>query len=163
MVLLETALWPSIGKMPDLQQFLATYPEAMRKLFNLDDFGTGTGFVNAELSSALVPVPFLTYAIGRGARSAPLALAVGAVTGRRGMAIGVAAAGAVAAYLLYVAGELVASVEPWQPLSPFSQALSDGPVGAGFRAAYLLMPTVAAVVVAAAMPLFARRDIAVAH
>ncbi|MEV4702836.1 ABC transporter permease subunit [Actinoplanes sp. NPDC049316] len=239
MVLLETALWPSIGKMPDLQQFLANYPEAMRKLFNLEDFGTGTGFINAELFSALVPVLFLTYAIGRGARAVAgeeeagtldvllvtpvttaslllqqaaalfagvftlgvvlyaaillgsalfgmgvsavallwatlatvlqafefgcLALAAGAVTGRRGVAIGVSAAAAVAAYLLYVAGELVTSLQPWQRLSPFYQVLGDGPVGAGFRVSYLVMPALAVVVVALAMPVFARRDIAVAH
>ncbi|MEU4421575.1 ABC transporter permease subunit [Actinoplanes sp. NPDC024001] len=239
LVLLESALWPSIGNMPDLQAFLANYPEAMRELFNLEDFGTGTGFLNAELFSAMVPVLFLTYAIGRGARAIAgeeesgtldvllvtrvttagllveqaaallagllalgtvlyaailagsalfglevgvlpplsatlatvllafefgcLALAVGAITGRRAVAIGVASAAAVAAYLLYVAGELVTSVESWQPLSPFTQAMSGGPIGAGFQVAYLAMPAVAVVLVAAAMPLFARRDIAVAH
>ncbi|MFI1991520.1 ABC transporter permease subunit [Actinoplanes sp. NPDC020271] len=238
-VLLETALWPSIGKMTNLQQFLADYPEAMRKLFNLQDFGTGTGFVNGELFSALVPVLFLTYAIGRGARAiageeeagtldvllvtpvtttglllqqsaalltgllalgtvlyaavlagsvlfglgiglgpllsatlamvllafefGALALAAGAVTGRRGLAIAVAGAAAVAGYLLYVAGELVGAVEPWQPLSPFDQAMSGGPIGAGFRWTYLVMPAVAMLLVGAAAPRFARRDIAVAH
>ncbi|BCY09434.1 ABC transporter permease subunit [Actinoplanes sp. L3-i22] len=238
-VLLESALWPSIGKMTNLQQFLADYPEAMRKLFNLQDFGTGTGFVNGELFSALVPVLFLTYAIGRGARAiageeesgtldvllvtpvtttgllvqqaaallsgllalgavlyaaillgsalfglgiglgpllfatlamvllafefGALALAVGAVTGRRATAIGVAAAAAVASYLLYVAGQLVTSIEPWRPLSPFDQAMSGGPIGAGFRWAYLAMPAVAVLVMAAAAPRLARRDIAVAH
>ncbi|MEU4689922.1 ABC transporter permease subunit [Actinoplanes sp. NPDC023714] len=239
MVLLETALWPSIGRMPELGQFLDSYPEAMRKLFNMEEFGTGTGFVNAELFSALVPVLFLTYAIGRGARAIAgeeeagtldvllvtpvtttglllqqtgallagllilgavlyaaivlgsllfglgiglvpllsatvatvllawefgcLALAVGAVTGRRPVAIGVGAAAAVAGYLLYVAGKLVQAIDPWQSLSPFEQAMSGGPIGAGFRPAYLLMPAVALLFVAAAMPRFARRDIAVAH
>jgi ABC-type Fe3+/spermidine/putrescine transport system ATPase subunit len=70
---------------------------------------------------------------------------------------------AVAAYLLYVAGELVEAVRPWQPLSPFDQALSDGPLGAGFRLTYLAMPATAALFLAAALPVFARRDIAVAH
>ncbi|GAA4607257.1 ABC-2 type transport system permease protein [Actinoplanes octamycinicus] len=239
MVLMETALWPSIGKMPDLQQFLANYPEAMRKLFNMQDFGTGTGFVNTELFSILVPVLLLTYAIGRGARAIAgeeetgtlevllvtpvttttllaqegaalltgllvlgtvlyaaviagsvlfgmgigllpllsatlamvllaaefgcLALAIGAVTGRRAVAIGTAAAAAVGAYLLYVAGELVTALEPWQRLSPFDQAMSGGPIGAGFRAVHLVMPVVAVLLVAAAAPRFARRDIAVAH
>ncbi|WIM92872.1 hypothetical protein ACTOB_004830 [Actinoplanes oblitus] len=239
MVLMETALWPSIGKMPDLRQFLANYPEAMRKLFDIEDFGTGAGFVNTELFSILVPVLLLTYAIGRGARAIAgeeeagtldvllvtpvtttgllayqaaalltglltlgtvlyaavvagsvlfglgiglfpllsatlamvllaaefgfLALAVGAVTGRRAVAIGVAAASAVGAYLLYVAGELVTAVQPWQWLSPFDQAMSGGPIGAGFRAVHLVMPVVAVLLVAAAAPRFARRDISVAH
>jgi ABC-2 type transport system permease protein len=68
LVLLEAALWPSVRDMPDLQQFLASYPEAMRKLFNLEEFGTGTGFMNAELFSALLPVLFIIFAVGRGAR-----------------------------------------------------------------------------------------------
>ena len=54
-------------------------------------------------------------------------------------------------------------MQPWQPLSPFDQALSDGPLGAGFRSAYLAMPAAAAMVLAAALPVFARRDIAVAN
>lgn len=239
LVLLVSALWPSIRNMPDLDAFLSNYPETMRRLFNLQDFGTGTGFVNAELFSALVPILFLVYGIGRGARAIAgeeesgtldvllvtpvtstrlvleqaaallaalltlggvlyvsvlagswvfgmgvnpvdlgaaalatvglafefgcLALAVGAFTGRRAAAIGISSACAVAAYLLYVAGELVEAVRPWQPLSPFDQALSDGPLGAGFRFAYLAMPAAAALFLAAALPVFARRDIAVAH
>lgn len=239
LVLLESALWPSIRNMPDLATFLNNYPEAMRRLFNLQDFGTGTGFVNAELFSAMVPILFLIYGIGRGARTIAgeeesgtldvllvtpvtttrlvldhaaalltallalggvlyvsvltaswvfgmgvnaadliaatlatvglafefgcLSLAVGAMTGRRAMAIGISSAGAVAAYLLYVAGELVEAAQPWQPLSPFDQALSEGPVGAGFRLAYLAMPAAGAVFLAAALPVFARRDIAVAN
>lgn len=68
LVLFEAALWPSIRAMPDLNQFLASYPEAMRKLFNLEDFGTGTGFMNAELFSTMLPVLFIIFAVGRGAR-----------------------------------------------------------------------------------------------
>jgi ABC-2 type transport system permease protein len=239
MVLLETAIWPSISSIPSLDSFLAGYPEAMRRMFDLEEFGTGTGFVNAELFSALVPVLFLAFAIARGSRSIAgeeasgtldvllvtrvtttrlvveqaaallvsllalggvlylavlggsavfgmgigaadllaatlasvglavefgwLALAVGAVTGRRGISIGVATAAAVAAYLLYVAGELVEAIEPWQPLSPFDQALSGGPIGAGFQLAHLAMPLTGAVLLALALPVFAHRDIAVAQ
>jgi ABC-2 type transport system permease protein len=236
LVLLEAALWPSVRDMPDLTQFLASYPEEFRELFNLEDFGTGTGFMNAELFSAMLPVLLIIFAIGRGARMVAgeeeagtldvllvtpvsairlvlqqaavlatalgtlgavlyvtmlgssiafglgigaadlagatlavvllglefgwLALAVGAATGRRAVAIGVASTAAVAAYFLYVAGELVDSIEPWQPLSPFDQALAGGPLGAGLPLAYLWMPVAAAVFVAAALPLFDRRDIA---
>lgn len=236
LVLLEAALWPSIRDMPDLTEFLASYPESMRKLFNLEDFGTGTGFLNAELFSALLPILFVIFAVGRGARTIAgeeeagtlevllvtpvsttrlvlhhaaalatavlglgavlyvavltssaafglgvspgdlagavlamvllgvefgwLALAVGAATGRRAIAIGVASAAAVAAYVLYVAGQLVESVRPWQALSPFHQALDAGPLGAGLPPAYGWMPLAGAVVVALALPLFDRRDIA---
>lgn len=236
LVLLEAALWPSIRNMPDLGEFLASYPEAMRKLFNLEDFGTGTGFMNAELFSTMLPVLFIIFAVGRGARMIAgeeeagtldvllvtpvspvrlvlqqaaalavavgalgvllylvmlggsaafdmgvraddlagatlamvllgiefgwLALAVGAGTGRRALAIGFASTAAVAAYVLYVAGELDQAVEPWQPLSPFHQALTGGPLGAGLPPAYLWMPAAAAAFIAAALPVFARRDIA---
>jgi ABC-2 type transport system permease protein len=236
LVLLEAALWPSVRDMPDLEEFLAAYPEAMRKLFNLETFGTGAGFMNAELFSTLLPVLFIIFAVGRGARmlageeeagtldvllvtpvstvrlllqlaavlatavgvlgavvyvtllaSSPifglgigaadlaaatlamvllgvefgwLALAVGAATGRRGLAIGVASTAAVGAYVLYVAGEFVGAVESWQPLSPFHQALTGGPLGAGLRGAYIWMPAVAVAVIGMALPVFGRRDIA---
>jgi ABC-2 type transport system permease protein len=236
LVLLEAALWPSIRDMPNLQQFLAGYSESMRTLFGLEDFGTGTGYLNAELFSALLPILFIVFAVGRGARAVAgeeeagtievllvtrvspaslvlqqaaalavsvtalgavlyaatltcsaafgmgvgaaelagavlsivllgvefgwLALAVGAATGRRGYAIAVASAAAVAAYVLFVAGQLVDAVEPWQALSPFAQALADGPIGAGLPLAYAWMPLAGAVVVAAALPVFDRRDVA---
>jgi ABC-2 type transport system permease protein len=233
---LEAALWPSIRDMPGFEEFLANYPEAMRKLFNLEEFTSGTGFLNVELYSAMLPILFLVFGIGRGARLVAgeeeagtlevllvtpvspmslvlhkaaalatavaalgvtlcvtvavvspvfglgigladaatgslalvllgiefgwLALAVGAVTGRRAVAIGVAATAAVGAYVLYVAGQLVESVKPWQPLSPFQQALEGGPLGAGLPVRYAWMALAAVVVLAAALPVFDRRDIA---
>lgn len=236
-VLLEAALWPSIKQMPDLDKLMAGYPEAMRKLFSLEEFATGTGFMNAELFSAMLPLLFIVFGIGRGARAIAgeeeagtlevllitrvsanslllqqaaaiavamaalgavtyvailgssavfnmgigagdlagatlamvllglefgwLALAVGAATGRRVVAIGFAAAGAVAAYLLYVAGQLVEAVQPWQQLSPFHQALDGGPLGAGLSPAYGWLALAAAAFVAVAMPVFDRRDITV--
>jgi ABC-2 type transport system permease protein len=239
LVLLEAALWPSIRDMPDLNSFIANYPEAMRELFKMEDFGTGRGFMNAELFSAVLPVLFLIFAIGRGARLVAgeeeagtldvllvtpvsparlviaqaaalatalaglgavlwitgmlcsaafglglgavdmaqatlamvllglefgwLALAAGAVTGRRSYALAVPAVGAVATYVLYVAGELVDAVQPWQPLSPFQQALAGGPLGSGWRPEYLWMPVVAVLAVLLAIPLFDRRDIAAAR
>lgn len=237
LVLLMAALWPSVGSIEDLEAFLRNYPGAMHEIFNLEDLSTGGGFFNTELYSVLLPVLFLAYAIGRGARvvageeqagtldlvlvsrvsrtglvwqqaaatavgiallglvlfaavtaSAPLfdldisagdaasgslamvllglefgwlALAVGAVTGRRGVAVSVAAALAVAAYLLYVAGRLVEAVEPWLPLSPFHQALAGGPLGAGLPPAYGWMPLVGAMAVLISLPVFHRRDIGV--
>lgn len=237
LVLLEAALWPTVRAMPGFEEFLDNYPEAMRELFNLNEFATGRGFLNAELYSLILPILFIVFGIGRGARSIAgeeeagtldvllltpvsatrlvlqqaaalitgvltlgavlfasvvvlspvfdlgirvgdaatgslamsllgiefgcIALAVGAVTGRRGLAIGVGATAAVAAYLLYAMGQLVDAVRPWQPLSPFHQALEGGPLGAGLPASYGWMVIVAAVVVAVALPIFDRRDVAV--
>lgn len=67
-VLLESAIWPTFSDMSGMQDFLKNYPEAMRKLFNLDQFTTGTGFLNAELFTFMLPILFLVFAIGRGAR-----------------------------------------------------------------------------------------------
>lgn len=237
LVLLESALWPTVRNMGGVEEFVANYPEALRELFRLDQFGTGAGFLNGELYSLMLPLLFLVYGIGRGARAIAgeeeagtlevllttrvspvslvlhraaalavgmaalgvvlflavavcspvfgldvplgevaagsvamvllgvefgwLALAVSAVTGRHVVATAVAAAVAVAAYVLYAAGGLVAAVEPWQDVSPFYQALAGGPLGGGPRWEFLLMPVVAAAFVAAALPVFDRRDITV--
>jgi ABC-2 type transport system permease protein len=118
-------------------------------------FGLGIGA--ADLAGATLAMVLLGVEFGW------LALAVGAALGRRAVAIAVASAAAVAAYVLYVAGELVGALEPWQPLSPFHQALDGGPLGAGLPAAYAWMPLAAAAVLAAALPVFDRRDIAAAH
>jgi ABC-2 type transport system permease protein len=90
-----------------------------------------------------------------------LALAVGAMTGRRSVAIGVPSVAAVGAYVLYVGGLMVDSLTGWLPWSPFHQALADGPLSSGvpFRFAWLVLGAVAVVVAAA--PVLARRDIRV--
>ncbi|MEV4129551.1 hypothetical protein [Nocardia sp. NPDC049707] len=235
-VLLESALWPSISNMAGLHEFLNSFPEPMAKLFNMDQFMTGTGFLNAELFSMLLPILFLVFAIGRGARAVAgeeesgvlevllitrlspirlaldkaavlatavlalaamlfgaivagsavfglgisiaaaaagalsmaligiefgwLALALGAATGRRIVALGGATVFAVAAYVLYVASKIVDSVRPWGPLSPFHQAIEGGPIGAGLSVAYIWLVVAGAAAVLAALPVFDRRDIA---
>jgi ABC-2 type transport system permease protein len=197
---------------------------------------SGSGFLNVELYSMLLPVLFIAFGIGRGARSLAgeeeggtldvllvtplsrarlvaaqavtlaaavsalgavlfavtvaassaagmgigvvgaatgalamvlmgvefgwLALAAGAVTGRRSWATGLASSAALAGYLLYLLGELVDAVRPWRPASPFTQALDGGPLGAGLPLDYLWLVLPAAVVVLAAAPVFDRRDIA---
>lgn len=230
------AFWPSIRGMPDIEEFLAAYPEALQELFNFEAIATGAGFMDAELFSALLPALFIVYGVGRGARLVAgeeetgtldtllvtpvsrvrvlldkaaaltvamsalglvvfastwtgsalvdmgigvgdiavgsvamvllglehglLALAVGAATGRRPFAIGVASVVAVAGYVLYVMGLFVDAVEPWSPLSPFHQALSDGVLtNGGLPLEYLWMALAAVVFVGAAAPLFERRDV----
>lgn len=236
LVVLEAAIWTGLRDMVSWKDLLAAYPEPMRKLFKLEDFTTGTGFINAELFSVMLPMLFIVYGIGRGAKAIAgeeeagtldvllvtpvtparlvwqhasaiavglaalgmaqyivmlgcsvtlgmkldpadlagatlavvllgmefgwLALALGAAIGRRGPAIGVASAAAVGSYLLYAAGQMLDSVRSWQPLSPFHQALTGGPLGAGLPARYLWMPAIAVLVVVLAMPVFDRRDIA---
>lgn len=88
-----------------------------------------------------------------------LAVAVGAATGRRGLSVAVAGAVAGAGYVLYVVGTLVDAARPWRVLSPFHQALDGGPVGAGWRAGYLVMAAIAVAAIAIAAPMFDRRDV----
>ena len=57
MIALMAAVWPTFRDMPDLEQFLANYPKEMRELFNIESMTTGSGFLNAELFSMLLPRP----------------------------------------------------------------------------------------------------------
>lgn len=89
------------------------------------------------------------------------ALAVGAVTGKRSWAMGAGIGVAVAAYLLYLVGALVSSVEPWRIASPFHQALEAGPLGGGWTGGMIWMVVVAVAVTVASLRPFDRRDIAI--
>jgi ABC-2 type transport system permease protein len=95
-----------------------------------------------------------------GSEYGALALAAGAILGRRSVAIGIASAAATGAYVLYAAGLMIDSVEPWRPLSPFDQALTGGPLGAGLPAAYLWLVGGAIALTMIAMPALDGRDIA---
>ncbi len=229
------AFWPSMRDMAHIEPFLEAYPEQMRELFNIDAMTSGSGFLNVELFSIMLPIIFLVFGIARGARliageeeagtlevlaslSVPririlaekaavlvvavaglgfvtllstvltsavfdmgvglseataataamaamgiefglVALAVGAFAGTRGVALGVASALAFAAYLLYVAGVFVDWAETWRMLSPFHQALAGGPIGGGWRLAFLWMPAVGIVAMLGVAHRFDRRDL----
>jgi ABC-2 type transport system permease protein len=238
LILIEGALWPSVRDMPNLDEFLAGYPDALKEAFNLGAMTTGTGFLNAELYTLVLPILFLVHGISRGARLVAgeeeagtlevvlvtpvsttrlllekaagllvalcvlggiaggstwlasalfsmgispssiavgsvsmvllgleygfLALAMGAMTGRRSVAVAVPSVAAVAAYVLYVGGLMVDSLSGWLPWSPFHQALAEGPLADGLPARFALMALGAALAVTVAGPVFARRDIHVA-
>jgi ABC-2 type transport system permease protein len=235
LALIESAVWPSIRDMPNFDELMKSYPEAMRKLFNVQEMTTGTGFMNAELFTLILPMVFIFYGVSRGARMVAgeeesgcleavlvtpvstrsvllqkaaalaagvvalgvvlalvllacsavfdmgigldetaagclammllglefgwLALAVGAATGRRAVALGVGGAAAVAAYVLYALGQIVGSLEAYQPLSPFHQALHNGPLGGGAPLTLIWVAVGAVAVVAVAAPVFDRRDL----
>lgn len=89
-----------------------------------------------------------------------LALAVGAATGRRGIALGSAIATAIAAFVLYSLAPLVGTFDAVLPLNPFQWTLGHSPLVKGIEPRYVL----AAVGVTAALTLFSatafeRRDI----
>jgi ABC-2 type transport system permease protein len=66
---------------------------------------------------------------------------------------------AVASYVLHAAALLVPGIDPWQKVSPFYQALSTGPLGAGLPPSYLWLALVTLVAVIASLGLLDRRDI----
>lgn len=91
-----------------------------------------------------------------------LALLVGSAAGKKGAAIGVPTAAAVAAYLLDGLGNLVDALEPWRVLSPFNWYFEADSLRAGFAPGWLgLLLAAAAVFGALAPPAFARRDVGV--
>ncbi len=96
-----------------------------------------------------------------GTEFALIALALSAGTGRRALAIGVATGLAAASYLLFVVAKLVDAFEPFLELSPFHQAISGGPIGPTLPPIAIAMPVVGLVALAAAVPVFHRRDLAV--
>lgn len=235
LVVMESFVWPTLRDMPNIDELMAGYPDAMKEMFNLEAMTTAIGFMNAELFTLVLPMLFIIFGVSRGARMVAgeeesgtlefllvtrvsptafvlqkaaalaaavsalgvvlfltlwassaafgmgispvdvatgsltmvllgvefgfLALAVGAATGRRGVALGVAGSAAVASYVLYAIALIVDSVEPWGPVSPFTQALSDGPLGAGPPLTTGWIVLAAAVFVAASLPVFERRDL----
>jgi ABC-2 type transport system permease protein len=68
LVLVEAAVWPSMRDMPDFDQLMQNYPKAMRELFDVQSMNTGTGFMNAELFTLMLPMVFIFYGVSRGAR-----------------------------------------------------------------------------------------------
>jgi ABC-2 type transport system permease protein len=89
-----------------------------------------------------------------------LALLTGAATGRRGPAIGVPAALAVAAYLLMALAPLADWLEPWRVLSPFYYYASyDRLVDGMDWGASGVLALVTALLAGAAVLAFERRDL----
>lgn len=104
------AVWPSVRNMPGIQDFLANYPEGMKRLFHVQEIASGRGFLNAELFSIIFPALFIVFGIGRGARliageeedgslevvlSTPTPLSRILVDKAAGLAVGLLALGAV--------------------------------------------------------------------
>jgi len=88
-----------------------------------------------------------------------VALAIGAVTGRRNVAVGASACLAGAAYLVFLAAQLVESLRPLRRLSPFYQAISGGPLDERLPPIVWCTVAAGAVVFAASIRVFARRDL----
>ena len=90
-----------------------------------------------------------------------VAFAVGAAAGRRGIALGVASALAVASFMFHAIGPVV-ELDWMSALSPFAWYLGHNPLDNGFDAVGLIrLGLVAPIVAAAGYWRFARRDLGV--
>ncbi|MFC2177075.1 ABC transporter permease subunit [Actinomycetota bacterium] len=58
--------WPFIRDMD--MSFLDEYPAEMRELFSFDAINTGPGYLNSQLFTSMLPIMFIVYGIGAGAR-----------------------------------------------------------------------------------------------
>jgi ABC-2 type transport system permease protein len=89
-----------------------------------------------------------------------VAFLVGAATGHKALAIGLAAAAAVASYLVNALAALVSALETLQKLSPFYHYAAGDPLRQGLAPLHLLFLVVVAVAAAVAgIAAFDRRDI----
>ena len=116
------------------------------------DLHAGAG----EIAAAVVSTALLGVLYGT------VAVALGAATGRRGLARGVTAALAVAAYLLSSLADLVGWLKPVRPTSPWYHTLGVDPLAAGFLPLHLLViVALTAAVIGGAVTAFDRRNLAV--
>ena len=238
MVVALLAIYPAIRDNPAVNDYVDSLPEAIRDMVGAVDYTTGTGYLQAEMFSFMLPLLMvlmavlwasdaiageeergtldllLAHPISRGrvvveqalslltgvlvvcaaatvavlvgaplvgmdlaispllaamAATATLtvlygalALTVGAATGHRGQARGVATTLAVAAYLLSVLAPFASWLEPLRGLSPWWHTLGIQPMEAGWQPVRLLvLLALAGGVVAAGSWRFDRRDVAV--
>lgn len=90
-----------------------------------------------------------------------IALLVGAATGHRGLSIGVAAAGAVAAYLVNSLATLVDFLEPARKASPFYHYVASDPLRHGLTLGHVSFLVAVAAAAAVLTPfVFERRNLA---
>lgn len=112
----------------------------------------GVGKLAAAIASALL----LALAFGS------ISFALGAATGRRGLAIGLTAAAAVAAYLVNALAPLVDALEPVRKASPFYFYAAGDPLRHGLEASHsLLLAGIALAASGVSVIAFERRDIGI--
>lgn len=115
----------------------------------------GMNVSTAHLAAATTSAALLAFAFGA------IALFVGAFSGHRGVAIGVAAAGAVAAYLVNSLAAIVTFLEPARMVSPFYHYVASDPLRQGLALDHVaFLVTVALAAAGLAIVALERRDLA---
>ena len=119
----------------------------------------GSGMVDMDLEAANVISACVMVSL-LGGVYAGIGFLAGAMTGRRGVAIGAAITLALAAFISYSLASLVDFFENINPANPFEWALGFNPLVAGFDAGYVIrLLVVAFLLFTAAVLVFRRRDI----
>ena len=207
--IVQLSVYPSIRESAEsLQKFLDLYPDALKKIFRMQDYTSGPGYLSTELFSLVLPLLVISVGASAGARASAqeeedgtadilftmpmsryrillskvianltvlvvigsiifavlaigspfvdlrisswrlfagvlncmfigvafgsLATMFGALSGRRGMSLGIATGMAVAFYVLFSLAGLVESFEHLLPVNPFQWAIGDTPLFNGF-------------------------------
>lgn len=157
---------------------VAAHPIGRRRLMlqkAAAQLGAGAGLAAIAILVFIVSTPLVDMDIGIepiwGATASvflvgfvfgTLAFALGASTGRRGIAMGVSSGLAVATYILWGLAPLVEGISSLERLSPFFWALAGDPILHGVQGGNaLLLAGVGLFFAAAGVLLFERRDIGV--
>jgi ABC-2 type transport system permease protein len=115
----------------------------------------GMGIGVGNLAAATAAAVLLAFGFGA------ISMLVGGATGRRGIATGIAAALAVAAYLVNSLAPQVSALEALQKASPFYHYAAHDPLRHGLSGWHMLFLAAVAVAASAVAPLlFERRDLA---
>lgn len=92
--------------------------------------------------------------------SMALAAAVGALTGRRGVALGAALSTALLAFVLYSLAPLVGFLDDINPGNPFQWTIGSAPLSSGLSAGYCVLALLVSLIgITATFAAFERRDI----
>jgi ABC-2 type transport system permease protein len=119
----------------------------------------GSGLVDLEVPfSNLLAACLMSGLLG--VLYAALGLFVGAATGRRGAALGVAIGLAIAGFLVYSLAPMVDTFDTINPFNPFQWTVGSDPLTNGVDAGYALdLGLLSALLFVAAVVVFRRRDI----
>lgn len=68
MTSIQLSIYPSIVKTGDAaKQFIDAYPEAFKKIFRIEDYTSGAGFLSTELFSLMLPMVLIAVGVTYGA------------------------------------------------------------------------------------------------
>lgn len=62
----QLSVYPTVRDMQELSKLLENYPEPLRKLFSLDDYMSGAGYLRAEIYSLVAPLLLIVLGVLRG-------------------------------------------------------------------------------------------------